>query len=163
MSARGTDLMNKASGQLAEATGLVDRLTEAELGALCPDESDDGAGHTVGAVAAHLAQGYGRLGQFLQVSGYIPHASGTGAHDHAGREQHGADPAPESVPGLLNRLAAGTASVGLLADLTDQQLDSVPDDRSSRFSDGRRTLAQVLDVAIAHQAEHLAALRRAVG
>jgi hypothetical protein len=163
VSARGTDLMNKASSQLAEATGLVDKLTEAELSALCPDESDDGAGHTVGAVAAHLAEGYGRLGQFLRASGYAPHTSATDSHDHASHEHHGEGPVLESVPAVLNRLAAGTASVGLLAGLTDQQLDSVPDDRSSRFSDGRRTLAQVLDVAIAHQAEHLAALKRAVG
>jgi hypothetical protein len=158
--------MNRASSQLAEATGLVDRLTEAELGAPCSDESGDGAGRTVGAVAAHLAEGYDRLGQFLQASGYVPHAPGTDSHYHAGsehQEHQGAGSVPESVPGLLNRLAAGTASVGLLADLTDQQLGSVPDGRSSRFSDGRRTLAQVLDAAIAHQAEHLAALKRAVG
>ena len=154
MNARGTDLMTKASSQLAEATGLVSRLTEADLSSPCSDESGDSAGRTIGAVTAHLAEGYAKLGQFLQTSGDLPHAPGT--HDHP-------DPMPETLPKLRDRLAAGTASVGLLADLTDQQLDSVPEGRSTRFSDGRRTLAQVLDTALAHQAEHLAALKRAVG
>jgi hypothetical protein len=151
VSARGTDLMNKASGQLAEATGLVGRLAEADLAATCPDESGDG---TVGAVAAQLAEGYDRLGRFLQAADYLPQV--TSAHDQV-------DPVPGTLSGLRNRLAAAMASAGLLADLTDEQLDSVPDGRSSRFSDGRRTLAQVLDAAMAHQAEHLTALKRAVG
>lgn len=43
MSERGTDLMRKASGRLAEATILVGGLSPADLEKPCADEGGDSA------------------------------------------------------------------------------------------------------------------------
>lgn len=72
-----------------------------------------------------------------------------------------AAPAP-NPPELRKRLAETKAEVGIIADLTDEQLDGAPPPKRSRFSDGRRTLEQVIEEAIAHQAQHLADLTAAV-
>lgn len=158
MSERSIDLMAKASCQLEEVTAFFGRLDVADLSRPCTDEGGDSAGETVGAVATHVAEGYHHLGRFLQAGGYVP-----GAVTEGKRHEHGHAPtdAP-GLPSLLERLAGGTVPISLLADLTDEQLDSVPEARSSRFSDGRRTLEQVIDAVIAHQAAHLATLKRAV-
>jgi len=158
MGERGTRLMEKANGQLSEIIEFFGTLDEADLRKPCADESaEHSAGDTVGAVAAHMAEGYHHLGRFLQAAGYVPGQPAAGnnhGHDHG----H----APEALPGIRDRLTAGKVPLGLLADLTDEQLDSVPPAGSSRFSDGRRTLEQVIDAVIAHQAAHLVTLKRAV-
>ena len=158
MSERGTRLMAKADGQLAEITEFFGTLDETDLRKSCPDESaEHSAGDTVGTVAAHMAEGYRHLGWFLRATGYVPGPPSTGnnhGHEHSR--------APDVLPDMRDRLAGGKVPIRLLADLTDEQLDSVPPASSSRFSDGRRTLEQVIDAAIAHQAAHLATLRRAL-
>src|SRR5215204_6714815 len=78
------------------------------------------------------------------------------------RPGHGRTFSPAALPDVVNQLTGGKAPIGLLADLTDEQLDSVPPAGSSRFSDGSRTLEQVIDEVIAHQAAHLVTLKRAV-
>src|SRR5918993_5777237 len=78
------------------------------------------------------------------------------------RPGHGRTLPPATLPDVVDRLTAGKAPIGLLADLTDEQLDSVPPAGSSRFSDGCRTLEQVIDAVIAHQAAHLVTPKRAV-
>lgn len=158
MSERGTRLMAKADSQLSEMIEFFGTLDEADLRKPCPDESaEDSAGDTVGAVAAHMAKGYHHLGRFLQATGYVSGPPATGnnhGHDH--------EPAPEALSDIRDRLTGGKAPIGLLAYLTDEQLDSLPPAGSSRFSDGRRTLEQVIDAVIAHQAAHLVTLKRAV-
>jgi hypothetical protein len=158
MSERGTRLMAKADGQLSGMIEFLGTLDEADLRRPCADESaEDSAGDTVGAVAAHMAEGYHHLGRFLQAAGYVPGPPATGnnhGHDH-GR-------APEALPEMRDRLTGGRAPIGLLAELSNEQLDSLPPAGSSRFSDGRRTLEQVIDAVIAHQAAHLLTLKRAV-
>lgn len=164
MNERGTELMTKASRQLDEMAEFFGTLDEAELRKPCPDEgAGDGPGDTVGAVAAHMAEGYHHLGRFLQATGYAPGSPTTG-NSHGQSRRHGLDraQAPEAVSDVLDRLTRGKAPIGLLADLTDEQLDSVPPAGSSRFSDGRRTLQGVIDAVIAHQAAHLVTLKRAV-
>jgi hypothetical protein len=165
MSARGIDLMTKASRQLDEIAEFLGTLEETDLGKPCADESAGetvgaagahGGGDTVGETAAHMADGYDQLGRLLQTTGYVPGSPTTGdnhKHDHART--------PEALPDLLARLVGGKARIALLADLTDEQLDSVPP-AVGMFSDGRRTLEQVLEAVIAHQAAHLATLKRAV-
>jgi hypothetical protein len=162
MSARGTALMTKASRQLDEISEFLGTLDEADLGRPCPEEStvDAAAAHrgsdTVGATAAHMADGYEHLGRLLKTAGYVPGSPTTAGY-------HGHDPArtPEALPDLRARLVGGKARIALLADLTDEQLDSVPP-AAGLFSDGRRTLEQVIEAVIAHQAGHFATLRRAV-
>jgi hypothetical protein len=158
MSERGARLMAKADRQLSEMVEFFGTLDEADLCKPCHDDTGHGPGGTVGAVAAHMAEGYHLLGRFLQATGYVPGSLAMGnnhGHDHG----H----APEALPDMRDRLTGGKAPIGLLADLTDEQLDSVPPPRSSRFSDGHRTLEQVIDAAIAHQAAHLMTLKGAVG
>ena len=150
MSERGTELMGKASRQLVEIVEFFSKLGEADL----RKPSPDCAGETVGAAAAHLAEGYYYLGRFLQATGYVSGSSATG-------HTHGRGPAPH-LSDMVHQSTGGRIPIGLLADLTDEQFDSVPPKGSSRFSDGRRTLEQVIDGVIAHQAAHLATLKRAV-
>lgn len=76
------------------------------------------------------------------------------------QESHGH--APEALPDVRDRLTGGKAPISLLADLTDEQLDTVPPAGSSPFSDGSRTLNRVIDAVIAHQAAHLSTLKRSV-
>lgn len=90
----------------------------------------------------------------LKSAGYVPGAP-------AGGSIHGRGPAP-TLPKLRKRLAEARAEVGIIADLIDEQLDSVPPPKSSRLSDGRRSLEQVIEEVIAHQAGHLNDLKRAV-
>jgi len=166
MSERGTRLMAKADRQLSEMIEFFGTLDEADLHKPCPDESaEDSAGDTVGAVAAHMAQGYHFLGKFLQADGYVPGSPATGNRKRRGhryRPGHGRTFPPAALPDVVDRLTGGKAPIGLLAHLTDEQLDSVPPAGSSRFSDGSRALEQVIDEVIAHQAAHLVTLKRAV-
>ena len=166
MSERGTRLMAKADRQLSEMIEFFGTLDKADLHKPCPGEStEDGAGDTAGAVAAHMSQGYRFLGKFLQADGYVAESPATGnrkGRGHRYRPCHGRTLPPAVLPDMVDRLTGGKAPIGLLADLTDEQLDSVPPAGSSRFSDGRRTLEQVIDKVIAHQAAHLMTLKRAV-
>jgi len=151
MSQRGTALMDKASRQIDEIGALFAALGEADLAR----PSLERPGRTVGEEAAHIAEGYHFMGRFLQSAAYL-----TGGP--AGGGVHGRGIAP-TLSGLRERLAEGRAAIGKLVDLTDEQLDSVPPAKSSRFSDGRRNLEQVLEEVIAHQAGHLIELQRAAG
>jgi len=166
MSERRTQLMAKVDSQLSEMIEFFGPLNEVDLHKPCPDEStEDSAGDTVGAVAAHMAQGYHFLGKILQAEGYTMGSPAMGnrkGRGHRYRPGHGRTLPPAALPDVVDRLTAGKAPIGLLADLTDEQLDSVPAAGSSRFSDGSRTLEQVIDEIIAHQAAHLATLKRAV-
>jgi hypothetical protein len=158
MGERGTWLMVRADSQLSEMIEFFGTLDEANLRKPCADESAvDSAGDTVGAVAAHMAEGYHHLGRFLQATGYVPGPPVTG-HNHGHDHGH----APAALPDIRDRMSGGKAPIGLLAYLTDEQLDTLPPAGSSRFSDGRRTLEEVIDAVIAHQAAHLVTLKRAV-
>ena len=109
----------------------------------------------MGAGAGHMAERYHYLGRFLETAGYVsgpPGRANNHGHDHV------ADPSK-----MLDRLTGGKAPIGLVANLADEQLDSVPPARSGRFSHGRRTLEQVIDDVIAHQAALLVTLKQAVG
>lgn len=114
--------MTTASRQLDEMADVVATLSEPDLRKPCPDDS---AGDTLGALAAHMAEGYHFLGRFLQAAGYVPGGPPSGnGHGHAHGHERAQPPAAASD--VLARMTAGTAPIGLLADLTDEQLDSVP-------------------------------------
>jgi hypothetical protein len=111
VSERGIKLMTKASRQLDEIAEFFGTLDEADLRKPCPDE---GAGDTVGAAAAHVAEGYHHLGRFLQATGYVPWSPSTGnshGRDH-GHERAKSAPVPEAVPDVLDRLTSGQAPIG---------------------------------------------------
>lgn len=153
MSERGIELMMRASRQLAEMTALFATFSEADLVRPC---AGGDAGDTVGAVAAHAAAGYQRLGRLLRSTGHVlaaPSASGTSgpgaSADHA------------TLPVLRARLAGGEASIRLLSGLTGEQLKS-PAPPVPHVSTGPRTLDGLIEDVIDHQAAHLATLRRAI-
>lgn len=168
MSTRSTTLMTAASRQLDEAAEFLGALSAVDLHKPCRDDSGDGAGDAVGTAAAHLVDGYRRLGRFVQslrsspepAATAAPTAAGYGrAHGHGHGHQHPG--APETVSDLLAALVEVKAPIGLLAELTDQELDGVSAE-GNRFADGKRTLEQAIDAMLAHQDAHLVALRRAL-
>src|SRR5215212_8353796 len=123
MSERGTRLMAKADRQLSEMIEFFGTLDETDLHKPCPDESaEDSAGDTVGAVTAHMAQGYHFLGKLLQADGYVPRSPATGNQKGRGpryRPGPGRAFPPAALPDVVERLTGGKAQVRLLGDLTD--------------------------------------------
>lgn len=64
--------------------------------------------------------------------------------------------------GLLERLSAGQEALALLAELTDEQLDTVPPAGTFRFCDGHRTIVLVVSGALKHQGHQIDAIRAAL-
>ena len=151
MSTRGAQLLDRVTKQIDDIAEVFASLKEADL--MKPDPERQG--RTVGDSAAHIAEGYHFVARFLQSAGHVPEAP-AGDHVHA-------RPTALSSPELRKRIAEARNAAGVIAGLTDDRLDSIPPPKSSRFSDGRRTLEQVIEEAIGHQAGHLAQLTRAVG
>jgi hypothetical protein len=159
----GIDLMEKVRRQLDESVTVFAALDDAGLSKHCPDEDGTTTG-TVAAAAAHLAEGYARLGRFLHSTGYVPAVPAPDpahGHGHAHGDGHRHAPPPATVTEVLELLHRMQQPVALLGDLTDKQLDSVPA-KANRFSDGHRTLRQVIDEMASHQAAHLAAVKQAL-
>ncbi|MCX5302725.1 hypothetical protein OG304_04565 [Streptomyces sp. NBC_00160] len=153
MSERGSELMMRASRQLSEMKEFFGTLSEEDLRRPC---AGGDAGDTVGAVAAHAAEGYHRLGQLLSQDG-----RGHGRPDADRRDlRPGAGLGDSGLSGLVARLAGSEAPISLLAGLTDQQLDGaappVP-----HVSIGHGTLEGLIEDVITHQAAHLDTLRQA--
>lgn len=150
MSERGTDLKRRVDRQMDDIAAAFANLGEADL--TKPDLKRKG--RTVADAAAHIAEGYHFLVRFLWSAGYVPGGS-AGGHGHE-------RPTALSLPELRQRLDDGRIEISVIADLTDQQLDSVPPPKSSRFSDGRRSLELAIEEVIAHQTQHLTDLKTAV-
>jgi hypothetical protein len=150
----------------------------------CPGREKLGDG-TVAALALHTADSYLRIAGFLQATGQMAGAN-AGArqgrhriprlllarghaprgHAESGHDEgtHDGDYTADNVDlhGLLERLSAGRDALSLLADLTDERLDTVPPTGSFRFCDGQRTLEQVVASLLNHQGHQVGALRAAV-
>ena len=150
MSQRGTDLLDRVTRQIDDIAEVFDRLGEAELARADPERE----GRTIGEAAGHIAEGYHFLVRFLTSAGHVPGSPPGGSIHGRGPEL--------ALHSLRARLAEARAEVGIVANLTDQQLDSVPPPKSSRFSNGRRTLEQLIEEVIVHQAQHLSDLKSAL-
>ena len=150
MSQRGTDLLDKVTRQIDDIAEVFDRLSEADLARADPERK----GRTIGEAAGHIAEGYHFLVRFLTSAGHVPGRP-------AGGSIHGRGP-QLALASLRARLAEARTEVGIIAGLTDQQLDSVPPPKSSRFSNGRRTLGQLIGEVINHQEQHLNDLKSAL-
>ena len=151
MKRQGIELMEEVRRQLDEAEAVLGAVDDVDLTKHCPNEDGDVSG-TVAAAAAHLAEGYGRLGRFLHSNAYVPATPGRG-HEHAAP--------PETVADVLQLLHGVEPTMPLLGELTDEQLDTVPA-KTNRFTDGKRTLRDVITEMIAHQAGHLAGIKQAL-
>lgn len=184
MSERGIQLRQTADRQIFQLLGLVSSGGSAALSLPCPGREKLGNG-TVAACAVHTANNYLRIAGFLQAASQTPGAPTGTAHgrhqiprlplalDHRprGHAESGADQAPHrgdymtptiDLDGLLERLSAGRDALNLLADLTDEQLDTVPPNGSFKFCDGQRTLEQVVASILKHQNHQLEAIKAAV-
>jgi hypothetical protein len=179
MSERATQLLEVADGQISELIGLFTQRGEAALSIRCPGREKLGDG-TVAALALHTADSYLRIAGFLQATSEIagagasrhrtprfllarshaPPQHGESGHDEGAHDDHYATEHVD-LPGLLERLSAGRDALGLLTDLTDEQLDAVPPAGSFRFCDGQRTLEQVVTSLLNHQGHQLDAMKAA--
>jgi len=148
MSERGIKLLETADGQIRDLIDLFSMSGDAALSLPCPGREKLGDG-TVAACAWHTADSYDRIAAFISGRGEGRHHGGYTA-DSVERQD------------LLDRLAAGRGALGLLADLTDEQLASVPPVSQMKFCDGHRTLEQVVTKLLDHQSHNVDALKAAV-
>jgi hypothetical protein len=183
MSERGIQLLETADTQISELIGLLSARGEAVLGLACPGREKLGDG-TVAVCAMHTADRYQRIAGFLQATTPMPGApAGAGqdrhripraplARGHAPRDHadgghdngtHDGDYTAANVDlhGLLEQLSIGRDALSLLADLTDERLDTVPPTGSFRFCDGQRTLEQVVASLLKHQGHQVDAVKAA--
>jgi hypothetical protein len=180
MSERGSQLLETADGQVSELIGLLSRRGEAALSLLCPGREKLGDG-TVAALALHTADNYLRIAGFLQATiqisaarparhriprlfragAHTPPRHPGGGHDESTHDGHyraeNAD-----LPALMDRLSTGRDKLSLLADMTDEQLDTAPPTGSFRFCDGQRTLEQVVASLLKHQGRQIDAMKAAL-
>lgn len=178
MSQRAEQLHVSAHDQITELIDLLMVADDTTMHLPCPGREKLGDG-TVGAIAAHTAENYQRIAAFVAAGGRMITRHGHGRarrhgsrallrvlghsppeHVRAGPNGHedgftaaGADPRQ-----IVNRLLAARDDFARIAELTDEQLDSVPPKDSFRFCDGERTLEQVLTGLLKHQDHQVQAL-----
>jgi hypothetical protein len=136
----------------AQLTELIGSLAEAEPGDLrrsLPGRQKLGDG-TVGVLASHTADNYGRIAAF--VAGHGPGgAHGASAVDSA------------DASALVRQLVGVRSQAEVIAQLTDAQLQAVPAAGRFRFCDGERSLEEVLRALLRHQEHQVAAIGAALG
>jgi hypothetical protein len=175
MSERGTQLLHMADDQLSALIDLFSTCDEAALRLPCPGREKLGDG-TVAACASHTADNYLRIATFLRGEDHAPleHAHrARGSHrlpsflrarGHRSSHAHDTHSAPHDVDRqeLLERLSSGRNAFGVLGDLSDQQLDSVPLASDMKFCDGQRNLEQIVTNLLNHQSHQLDTLKAAL-
>jgi hypothetical protein len=184
MSERGLKLRETADEHISELIGLFSARGEVALSLPCPGREKLGDG-TVGALALHTADSYLRIAGFLEATSRTPSAHGEASqgrhpiqrllsargdappgHSGNGHDEGTTDGdyAAETVDldDLLDWLSAGRDALSLLAELTDERLDTVPPAGSFRFCDGQRTLEQVVASLLNHQRHQIDAIKAAL-
>jgi hypothetical protein len=155
MSERGTRLLETVDAQISELTAVLSTRDDAILRLPCPGREKLGDG-TVAACAQHTANNYLRIAEFLRGNDGNAHGALTRHERHAHGRQDSVD-----LAGLLERLSSGRSVLGVLAELTDEQLDRVPQASDMRFCDGQRTLEQVVGSLLKHQRHQVDAIKAA--
>ncbi len=184
MSERAEHLQTTAATQVGELIGLVSRADDATLRRPCPGREKLGDG-TIGAMAAHTADNYQRIATLVTISQRMAHRHGSRQQDrhripgslrasgHAppSQNQHQANghshqagyTAETAQPTeIARRLTAARQDLARIAQLTDQQLNTIPPKDSFRFCDGQRTLEQVLAGLLKHQDHQIKTLKAAL-
>lgn len=154
MSERGSQLLQTAERQISELLAPISAAADGVLGRPCPGREKLGDG-SIAAVASHVADTYLRIAGFAS-GGQSPRLAEASRHDTGYR----ADPVDR--PRLLKRLADARTALGVLAELTDEQLGRVPPAGEARFCDGSRTTEQVLSSMLGHQRHQIDALLAAM-
>jgi hypothetical protein len=178
---RADNLHATADQQIGAAIEILSAADDDALRRPCPGREKLGDG-TVGAIAAHTAENYQRIGMFLATSrrAVARHARGPGRHripgllrtlghspvDHGqhGPANHddGYSAESASLPELIERLTAAREQLASIAGLSDADLDAVPPKDSFRFCDGQRTLEQVLAGLLKHQDHQVQTIKAAL-
>ena len=155
MSDRATQLAETTDRQITDLANLPSTTNEGVLRSARPGREKLGDG-TVAAAARHTADTYHRIAAFVR-------------DDHPREDQphhrHGRGPTENSVDlgALVERLAAARHAVNAIADLTDQDFNTVPPASAARFCDGQRTLEQVLTSMLKHQRHQVDTVKATIG
>jgi hypothetical protein len=150
VSERAQHLAQIADRQIADLAERLSAAGDEGLRRPCPGRAKLGDG-TVGTVAAHVADNYHRIAEFV---------AAIRAGDERHHPQHGAAARAREVEldVLLVRLAAAQDALAAIAHLTDEQLHAVPAPGEMKFADGERTLEQIVASLLKHQDHQVAAL-----
>jgi hypothetical protein len=164
MGKRGTQLHERADGQISELIGLVSGSSEDTLKLPCRGREKLGDG-TVAALALHTADNYLRIAGFLRAAGQMQGARTGARQDGQRAAPHDNDYTAENIGrhALVERLSDGRDALRALADLPDERLDTVPATGSFRFCDGQRTVEQVVARLLNHQSHQVDAITAAAG
>jgi hypothetical protein len=147
VSERALQLQRTAHAQIAELIELFSGRDDAVLAEPCRGRAKLADG-TIGAVAWHTAENYGRIARFVC-------NQPDGGHTDARSAQ------AITLPELVGLLIGGRDALQPLGDLSDAQLNTVPPAGAMRFCDGRRTLQEVITRLLAHQANNVETLKTA--
>ena len=161
MSERGTRLLETVDRQISELIAIVSIKDEAALTLPCAGREKLGDG-TIAACAVHTADNYHRIAGFLNGDAR-QHRIARFLHGH-GQGKHPGDYSAENInlKTVLDRLTTGRVALSTLADLTDEQLDTIPPARDMKFCDGQRTLEQIVTNMLKHQNHQLDAMKAAI-
>jgi DinB family protein len=149
MDARAEALHANAAQQIDTLIEFAADLDTADLRRPCPGRERLGDG-SVGTLLAHTTDNYLRIAAFLR--GEASPTEGGHRPGHHGPTK-AADPDE-----LRHRLARARVELGRIAELDSDELDSIPPAGSFRFSDGNRTVEQVIDAVLTHQGHQVEAL-----
>lgn len=147
-------LLAQARCQVGELKALIGAADERALARPCRAKLGDG---TVSACATHAARNYRRIAAYVMQDHERGGLDGRGAADH-----HGEEAAAASRDGLLVGLVQAERELGALGGLDEAALAFVPAEGGMRFADGRRSLQQVLEALLRHQAHQVAAVAAAL-
>jgi hypothetical protein len=153
--------METVDGQISELIAILSIKDEAALRLPCAGREKLGDG-TVAACTLHTADNYHRIAGFLNGDDR-QHRIARFLHGH-GQRQHQDNYSAENIDlqTLLDRLTTGRAALSTLADLADEQLDTVPPASDMKFCDGQRTLEQIVTNLLKHQNHQLDAVKAAI-
>lgn len=155
MSLRGQQLHETADRQIASLAARLSAAGQPGLARRCPGRERLGDG-TVGAVAAHSADNYHRIGRFVSA---VRDAGGQHETDQHGDAYRGSE---LELDVLLARLLSAREALATIGQLSDEQMDSVPPAGEVKFADGERTLEQIIASLLKHQGSQVNALAAAL-
>jgi len=159
---RGTGLLETANAQISELISLIS-TQRGGLASSLPWSRKAGRRHR-----RRLRVTYSRQ---LSPDRRVHRRQSQGGHHRTAGLLHGHDERPHQddystenidLQALLDKLRTAQSALRALADLTDEQLDTVPPASDMKFCDGKRALEQVVTNLLKHQSHQLDALRAAI-
>jgi len=164
MSERVYNIIERVDDLNSRTIDFVASLTGPQLRTPCEDPECD----TVGDVVLHLVEGSRQvmgwatatLGGATKAPTATSEDDTDHGHAHPHAHAHGHGPV-DTVAAIEVMREAWISSVKMLRNLTDAQLDSVPESAQG-IADGNVTLAQILTQMMNHQEQHLIYMQTAL-